>query len=114
MSLDAFLNKVKTQPESVNFDETIAIIDTFYDYSPTPFSNGDLKNNAGENEGSCKILAFAQLQQLTPEQTLHCFGNYYRQDVLGKPTGSGHQNIRQFMQYGWDGVSFEHDPLAKK
>ncbi len=117
MSLTAFLEKIKRH-ELVSFDETIAVITEHYDYHPTTFSNGlgahQVTNEAGQNEGSCKILAFAQLNQLDQQQTLHLFGDYYRQDVLIDPNGSGHQNIRNFMRYGWSGVSFQGEALTPK
>jgi hypothetical protein len=59
-------------------------------------------------------LAFAKLQGFSVEQTLACFGRYYREDVLGNPEGDDHQNIRQFMANGWDGVSFAVTPLTAK
>jgi hypothetical protein len=31
----------------------------------------------------CKIFAFAELQKLSKEATLSCFGAYYREEVLG-------------------------------
>ena len=64
-----------------------------------------MTNAAGSNEGSCKIFAFALHQQLTPEQTLNLFGDYY-QDVLNDPNGTSHQNIRNFMHSGWTGIKF--------
>ena len=57
----------------------------------------------GENSGSCKIFAFAQLHHLDEASTLACFGAYYRDDVLKHPQGSDHQNIRQFINTGWQG-----------
>jgi hypothetical protein len=45
------------------------------------------------------------LQELTPEGTL-AFGAYYFEDVLGNPNGTDHQNIRNFMKTGWDGIAF--------
>ena len=45
--------------------------------------------------------------------TLELFGRFYRDDVLGKPDGDDHGNIRNFMKSGWDGVSFP-DGLALK
>jgi hypothetical protein len=39
-----------------------------------------------------------QMQELTPEATLACFGSYYFEDVLGNPNGTDHQNIRNFMK----------------
>ena len=70
--------------------------------------------NQGENSGSCKLFAFARLQGLSEAQTLACFGSYYRDDVLGDPGGSNHQNIRNFMQTGWKGVQFEGEALKPK
>ena len=117
MSLNTFLEKIK-RLEAVSFDETIAVITEHYDYQPTTFSNGlgehQLINEAGQNEGSCKIFAFAQLNQLDQQQTLNLFGDYYRQDVLNDPNGSGHQNIRNFMHYGWAGISFHGVALTAK
>jgi len=73
-----------------------------------------LVNQAGTNEGSCKIFAFAQLNQLNQQQTLNLFGDYYRLDVLNNPDGTGHQNIRNFMQFGWDGIRFNGEALTAK
>lgn len=117
MSLASFLEKV-TNNEAVGFNETIAVITENYNYQPTEFDNGLneqlLVNQAGTNEGSCKIFAFAQLHQLNQQQTLNLFGDYYRIDVLNDPNGTGHQNIRNFMQYGWDGVCFKGVALTAK
>ncbi|HEY0844291.1 MAG TPA: HopJ type III effector protein [Noviherbaspirillum sp.] len=114
MTLDAFLDTLNTQPESIAFTDTMAVIDATYDFTPTAFVNGKVKNDAGQNSGSCKLLAFAMLNGLSKEQTLACFGAYYRDDVLKHPEGTDHQNIRNFMQYGWDGVKFETMPLKAK
>ena len=88
----------------------MAVINESYQYTPTTFTNGlgeqAVTNEAGTNEGSCKIFAFAQLQQLDQQQTLSLFGDYY-QDVLNDPNGTSHQNIRNFMQYGWAGIQFD-------
>lgn len=117
MSLEKFIEKI-THGETVSFDETMAIIAENYHYQPTEFSNGlndkILINPAGSNEGSCKIFAFAKLHQLGEQQTLNLFGDYYRKDVLPKPNGTGHQNIRNFMRYGWEGVRFNDEPSTLK
>jgi len=117
MSLASFIEKVKNN-EAVSFDETISIITDNYNYQATEFSNGLndqlLVNQAGTNEGSCKIFAFAQLNQLNQQQTLNLFGDYYRLDVLNNPDGTGHQNIRNFMQFGWDGIRFNGEALTAK
>jgi len=49
---------------------------------------------------------------LDAQQTLACFGDYYRVDVLQNPEGVDHQNIRNFMTYGWDGVAFKGEALV--
>jgi hypothetical protein len=91
----------------------MATIDANYQFTPTSFRNSSLKNEANQNNGSCKIFAFGLLNQLTEAQTLACFGDYYRQDVLANPTGEDHQNIRHFMKTGWAGIQFDHDALIK-
>jgi hypothetical protein len=117
MTLTKFLQKIKNN-EHVSFDETIAIITENYAYTPSEFKNGlnnkQLINAAGSNEGSCKIFSFAQINQLDPQQTLGLFGDFYRKDVLNDPAGTGHQNIRNFMQYGWEGIQFTQQALRAK
>ncbi len=117
MSLASFLEKI-TNNIAVSFDETIAVITENYQYHATEFSNGlndhILINKAGTNEGSCKIFAFAKLHQLNQQQTLNLFGDYYRRDVLNDPQGTGHQNIRNFMKYGWEGISFKGEALTAR
>jgi hypothetical protein len=51
---------------------------------------------------------------LTKEQTLPLFGEFYRDDVLKKPHGTDHQNIRNFMKFGWEGITFDGDALREK
>lgn len=114
MQLDAFFTKLKQTPEQVSFADTIATVDANYEFTPTAFRNGELENSAGQNSGSCKLLSLAKLHNLSAEQTLHCFGDYYRTDVLQHPDATDHQNIRNFIRYGWDGVKFENSALIKK
>ena len=85
MALTEFLHQVTTEPLSVEFEQTIAVIDSSFTFTPTAFTNGDISNDAGQNNGSCKIFAFAQMHNLTQAQTLACFGKFYRQDVLEHP-----------------------------
>lgn len=106
--------KINHAPESITFPEVIAYIDAHYDFTPTRFTNGTAVNEAGQNNGSCKIFSLARLQGLTQEQTLALFGDYYRVDVLGNPDGTDHQNIRNFMQSGWEGIQFEGEALSEK
>jgi hypothetical protein len=115
MSLALFLEKINTNV-AVSFNETIAVIAENYQYQATEFSNGlnenILVNKAGSNEGSCKIFAFAKIHQLDQQQTLNLFGDYYLLDVLNDPKGTGHQNIRNFMKYGWKGICFKGEALT--
>lgn len=110
MQLDTFVNTIGQDP-ALDFEDTMAVISAHYNYQPAGFRNGDLHNEAGQNEGSCKVFAFAQLNQLTQAQTLACFGRHY-QDVLNTPQGTDHGNIRNFMQHGWAGISFDSLPLS--
>lgn len=106
--------QLERSPEEIQFKDIIAFIDEHYDFTPTQFINGNTVNEAGQNNGSCKIFSFAQLNDLSKEETLHLFGEFYREDVLKNPEGSDHQNIRNFMESGWDGISFEGKALQRK
>lgn len=118
MTLERFQQLINESPQSIQFQEVIQLIEDNYIYTPTRFSNGKgddaVINEAGQNEGSCKIFALASLLNLSADATLHCFGQYYREDVLQHPQGSDHANIRNFMKYGWDGISFEGEALKAK
>lgn len=114
MTLDQFLKQLKNEPNSIAFADTIAVIEANYNYTPTEFSNGDVINEAGSNAGSCKIFAFGQLNKLSEAETLACFGDYYRKDVLENPEGEDHGNIRNFMKTGWSGIAFKTEALAPK
>lgn len=114
MELDALLRLLHDTPESVAFNDTIAVVDALYDFTPTSFRNGTLLNEAGKNNGSCKLFSFARLHGLSQQQTLHCFGIYYREDVLKHPDGDDHQNIRNFIRTGWDGIEFSGTALQPK
>ncbi len=114
MKIDAFLKKLNDAPDTVTFDDTMAVINDTYEFTPAAFTNGALRNEAGQNSGSCKLFAFAQLNGLSEQQTLACFGAYYREDVLKNPDGTDHQNIRNFMKTGWAGVRFDSMPLRPK
>lgn len=74
MSLTAFLEKLKNTPNAITFQETIAVIEAHYAFEPTAFENGLQHNMANENNGSCKVFAFAQLHNLTAETTLLVLG----------------------------------------
>ncbi|MFK5986210.1 MAG: HopJ type III effector protein [Pseudomonadota bacterium] len=112
--MNNFLQTLIEKPETIDFNHTMAVIDKNYDFTPSAFKNADTENKSGENNGSCKLFAFAKLQGLDEQQTLDCFGQYYRNDVLKYPEGSDHQNIRNFMKTGWSAIVFEQSPLILK
>jgi hypothetical protein len=114
MELDVLIATVKAQPESMIFSDVITCIDEHYDFTPTKFMNGAMVNEANQNNGSCKIFAFAKLHQLSPQETLALFGDFYRKDVLLHPIKDDHQNIRNFIEFGWDGIEFLGLALSKK
>ncbi|MGY8870398.1 MAG: HopJ type III effector protein [Pseudomonadales bacterium] len=120
MTPEIFISKLISESgtsEAIDFEDTMAVINEHFDYAPTAFTNGlsdkQVANEAGKNEGSCKIFAFSQLLELGEEQTLRCFGRFY-QDVLNTPEGEDHGNIRNFMCDGWKGIRFEGQALTRK
>ena len=108
------LSQLKSKPETIQFNDVISFIEEHYDFSPTPFKNGNTINEVNQNNGSCKVFSFAKLNNLSKEETLFLFGDFYRNDVLKNPEGIDHQNIRNFIQFGWDEISFEGEALRKK
>lgn len=118
MNTQELISFIQTSPSEVEFDQVITVIDNDYNYTATKFYNGvgdkEVVSEAGVNEGSCKIFAFADINDLNESQTLSCFGKYYRQDVLLNLGGTDHANIRNFMKFGWEGVHFDSPPLALK
>ena len=113
MTITEFKTKLKTTPTAITFKETMQVIEDHYNFNPTAFTNGDMINNAGENNGSCKLFAFAMHQEFTKEATLFSFGEHY-QTVLKDKNGSSHQNIRNFIQTSFKGLSFENEALTLK
>ena len=114
MLINEFLDKIKIQPQEIVFSDAINLIGKHYNFTETAFKNGPYLNLAGQNSGSCKIFSFAKLHDLTAPQTLACFGHYYREDVLKNPQAKDHQNIRQFMISGWQGIDFSSQALYNK
>ncbi len=105
---------LETKPQTIEFEQVMQVINDNYDYSPESFTNGKLFNETATNEGSCKIFSFALLNKLNQEQTLACFGRYYREDVLENITGDDHANIRNFIVSGWQGIKFKSAALKAK
>ncbi|MBD0831343.1 HopJ type III effector protein [Aestuariibaculum sediminum] len=114
MTIEIFKEKLQKTPESVEFNDTMAVVEANYEFTPTAFKNGEIQNEAGQNSGSCKLFAFAKHQNFTKEETLACFGKFYTQEVLNDPNGAGHQNIRNFMKTGFEGLTFDGQPLVSK
>ena len=92
--------------QKISFHEVIAFIETHYEHQATAFKNGEAINEASQNQGSAKVFAFAQINHLSAEDTLYLFAEHY-QAVLAHPDATDHQNIRQFMARGWEGIQFE-------
>ena len=118
MTIENLLNTIRNHPNDINFNDVMKYITDHYHYTPARFTNGidsdTVINEAGTNEGSCKIFAFGKLEGFSEAETLACFGQYYRDEVLNDPDGDNHANIRTFIKYGWQGIEFDHPILVKK
>jgi len=106
--------QLEKAPHEIQFKDVIAFIDAHYRFTPTGFTNGNTVNEADQNNGSCKVFSFAKLNALSKDETLALFGDFYRTDVLQNPEGDDHQNIRNFIEFGWDGISFEGEALKRR
>ena len=98
---------------TAKFADVLAFIEAHYQHTPTAFKNGAQSNAATENQGSAKVFSFAKLQGLNQADTLSLFAEHYAA-VLTTPDATYHRNIRQFMQHGWDGVTFDGTALSAK
>ena len=110
MTVEVLIYKVK-QSEILSFAEVIATIDANYSFTPSFFKNGDVVNEENQNNGSCKVFSFAKMHQLSEKETLFLFGEHY-QKVLETPSDADHQNIRNFLKFGWNGIVFEKEALS--
>lgn len=108
---NTLLNNLKSNAAS--FNDVLEFIAQYYNHNPTAFKNGEVKNDAAQNQGSAKVFAFAQINNLDEQDTLYLFAEHY-QSVLSNPDGVDHQNIRQFMVHGWEGVEFDGVVLTLK
>jgi HopJ type III effector protein len=109
--LITLLSNLKAQ--TTKFNDVVTFIESYYQHTPTAFKNGDAYNEASQNQGSAKVFTFAQLNNLSAEDTLYLFAEHY-QAVLATPDATDHQNIRQFMANGWQGIAFEGEALTLK
>lgn len=112
--LEELVAQLSEAPNTIAFGDVISLIDNTFFFTPTAFENGVIKNQENQNNGSCKLLALGQYLDLSNEQTLALFGSFYRDDVLNHAEGDDHGNIRNFMQTGHAGVTFEQFPLVLK
>ena len=117
--IDSMSNEVQAliqqlNQDAVDFNEVIKTIENNYIFTPSEFKNGETLNAENSNNGSCKIFAFGLLNELSEQATLNAFGDFYTVDVLQNPEGEDHQNIRNFMRFGWQGVNFEKPALTPK
>ncbi len=110
MQLADFLRAIR-QPEH-RFADSLAFIDSHYQYTPCAFTNAGLHNPAGSNQGSCKILGLALLEKLSTEDALLAFAEHYRY-VLTTPDETEHANIRQLLKHGLEAVHFSQLPLRR-
>ena len=110
-ALAAFLTSIES--DSHQFASTLAFIQHWFDFTPTAFSNGTVRNGADQNQGSCRVLAMALLLGFNAQQTLRCFGEHYR-DVVATPTVDNHHNLRRLQREGLVDIHFDQPPLRRK
>lgn len=111
MQFNTLLQKLKEN--QIKFAEVISFIEKLYQHYPTAFKNGAIFNEVTQNQGSAKVFYFAQLNNLSKEDTLLLFIEHYNA-VLDTSEGTDHQNIRQFLLNGWEGISFKIEALKTK
>lgn len=110
-ALASFLRALDS--DAHQFAATLAFINEWYDFTPTAFRNGSVANGADQNQGSCRVLAFALMEGLSAEQALKCFGEHYR-DVLATPGVDNHHNLRRLQKEGLRDIQFDAAPLRRK
>jgi hypothetical protein len=110
MTILELINKVK-KAEIILFAEVIETIDANYSFTPTAFKNGEIINEENINNGSCKVFSFANKHCLNAQETILLFGEHY-QKVLKTPNDNDHQNIRNFIKFGWNRIEFEKEALS--
>lgn len=100
-----FAESIKLGTKPVTLTETLAFIDEHYEYISVGFKCGEIESQPGENKGSAKIFSFGLMTKMDETAVLRLFGEVYRNL---DPKGSDHPNIRNFIKYGWPGVSFSN------
>ena len=104
-----FLQRIEHPQHS--FAESLAFIDTWFEFTPSNFFNNGVVNSHTENHGSAKVFALAQLSDFTKQQALLCFGEHYRN--LAHTPKNSHLNIRMLTSSNASlaNISFENFPL---
>lgn len=110
-ALASFLQSIESDTHA--FATTLVFINEWYEFTPTAFRNGNVANTAEQNQGSCRVLAFALMEKLSAEQALKCFGEHYR-DVLATPDVDNHHNLRRLQKEGLVDIHFDGTPLRRK
>lgn len=110
-ALSAFLGEIESATHQ--FSSTLAFIDEWYTFTPSGFRNGAVGNTAEQNQGSCRVLALALLEELSAGQALKCFGEHYRA-VLATPDVDNHHNLRRLQAKGLVDIEFDHAPLQRR
>ena len=77
---------VTNSPDTIEFNDVITLVDSAFVFTPTAFTNGDVKNEANQNNGSCKLLALGQHLNLNQAQTLALFGRFIEKTYSIIPT----------------------------
>ncbi|MAD46231.1 MAG: HopJ type III effector protein [Oceanospirillaceae bacterium] len=101
------------EQDTHRFADTLSFIDTWFEFTPTAFRNGNVSNSADQNQGSARVFALAERLALSTEQTLRCFGEHYR-DVLATPQADNHHNLRRVQAEGLSNIEFDHFPLQAR
>lgn len=101
------------ESNQLTFHDVLAFIDAHYNYQPIEFSNGEVTNTLGTNEGSAKVFSLAKQHGLNKVDTLKLFAEHYH-NVQNTPQGIDHANIRNFMRYGWAGIGMPINALTLK
>lgn len=116
MDIQSLLTQLDQSPETLVFKDIIAAIEAAYNFTPVAFHNNGLDNAEGENQGSCKVFAFAKLHNLSKDNTLALFAEHYFKGVLLTPDGNDHQNIRHFLKSddALNGVTLAANALSLK
>jgi len=100
--------------EEMKFSDFTDLIDNEYSFKSVAFTNGDLDNKDEENQGSAKVFCFGLMHELSEYEVLRCFGEHYQNVLDSLSDGTSHLNIRNFMRWGWKGVSINAEALLKK